>query len=84
MTTALTPTATHPQRRSRRRTEVGQGAEGGGRRLFEPSRTRGVDATPIPTVPRRAALTALTAAVASSRDLSPATASRRVDVGGCP
>ena len=75
MTTALTPTATRPSAAlggGPRRVRGPRAAADG---CSNPSRTRGVDATPIPTVPRRAALTALTAAAASSRDLSPATAS---------
>ena len=75
MTTALTPTATHPSAALGGGPRWVRGPRAAADGCSNPSRTRGVDATPIPTVPRRAALTALTAAAASSRDLSPATAS---------
>ena len=78
MTTALTPTATHPRAALGGGPRCVRGARAAADGRSNPSRTRGVDAIDaIPTVvPRRAALTALTAAAAAaSRDLSPATAS---------
>jgi len=78
MTTALTPTATHPRAALGGGPRCVRGPRAAADGRSNPSRTRGVDAIDaIPTVvPRRAALTALTAAAAAaSRDLSPATAS---------